>query len=137
MSWSARYFTKEEMMCKCGCGRSDMDQDFMDLLDALRDVYGKPMIITSGYRCPNHPLEKRKEKSGAHSTGKAADIAVIREDALDVLGLALEFRRSAKGMDIPIFTGFGVAQKGTGRFIHLDSCTMADDNLPRPTMWSY
>lgn len=137
MTWTAKYFTYNEMACKCGCGKAEMDQEFMDLLDSLRDILGKPIVITSGYRCPNHPAEKRKEKSGAHSKGKAADIAVMREDAMEVLSLVFRFNDAAKNAEIPTFTGIGIQQKGTSRFIHLDSCTMADDGLPRPTIWSY
>lgn len=137
MTWRAKYFTYNEMACKCGCGKAEMNQQFMDLLDSLRDMLGQPIVITSGYRCPNHPVEKSKEKSGAHSKGKAADIAVMREDALKVLEIVFAFNQGAKAVEVPYFTGIGIQQKGTSRFIHLDSCTMAEDNLPRPTIWSY
>jgi hypothetical protein len=32
------------------------------------------------------------------------------------------------------FSGIGVQQKGTGRFIHVDVCST---ELPRPSVWSY
>jgi hypothetical protein len=32
--------------------------------------------------------------------------------------------------------GLGVAQKGEGRFIHVDDLT-SDDGFPRPWVWSY
>ena len=126
MSWTAKYFSKEEMACQCGCGESPMDQGFMDKLDALREAYGKPIHITSGYRCPGHPIEARKAKAGAHSSAKAADIGVDRAEAHEILRLAfaLEFKR------------VGVQQKGSGRFIHLDTAT-AEDGFPEPTVWSY
>lgn len=137
--WTAKYFTAKEMMCKCGCGKSDMDQGFMYLLDAIRDMYGKPIIITSGYRCINHPAEASKSgsTSGAHTRGKAADIAAMREDAHRLLEVVSAFNSAAREADMPYLTGIGIQQKGTGRFIHLDACTMEDDGLPRPTMWSY
>ena len=70
------------------------------------------MKITSGFRDVTHPIEAKKKKTpGAHTTGCAADIAVSREDAFDLLSLAL-----TKG-----FTGIGIQQKGSGRFIHLDT----------------
>jgi hypothetical protein len=34
------------------------------------------------------------------------------------------------------FTGIGVAQKGSGRFMHLDDL-LNDEGQPRPTIWSY
>jgi uncharacterized protein YcbK (DUF882 family) len=104
-----------------------MSPEFMDALDELREAYGKPLRVTSGYRCPEHPIEARKASAGAHSTGKAIDLAVDRGEAYEVLKLAL-------AMDV--FTGIGVQQKGSGRFIHLDACEEPEMS-PRPTVWSY
>lgn len=126
MSWTSEYFSEKEMACQCGCGESPMDQAFMDKLTQLRITYGKPIRISSGYRCPNHPIEAKKSKPGAHASAKAADLAVDREDAYDILSIAMDMG----------FEGIGVQQKGSGRFIHLDTCTQ-DDGFPRPTVWSY
>ena len=121
----SKYFSDKEMACQ-HCGATKTDAAFMDALDSLREAYGKPMIVSSGYRCPNHPIEAKKATPGAHASGKAIDIAVSGADAVRLLYFALEFG----------FTGIGIQQKGSGRFIHLDICT-ADDGLPRPTIWSY
>lgn len=117
-----RYFKESEFTCKCGCGQTKMDPLFIAKLNNLRHEYGKPMIVTSGYRCPNHPVEARKASAapGMHTTGKAADIAVTGADAHRLLTLALEAG----------FRGIGVNQKGSGRFIHLD-------DRAQPTVWSY
>ena len=114
-------FSRNEFACS-HTGECDMDPEFMSALQALRDQFG-PMQISSGYRAPNHPIEARKAKPGTHSTGKAADISVSRGDAVKLLRLALLDGR---------FTGFGIQQKGDGRFIHLDSTT-----TNRPIIWSY
>ena len=126
MSWQSKYFSFDEMKCKCGCDQAPMDQEFMDLLDTIRESLGKPLIISSGYRCPNHPIEKKKIKPGAHATGKAADIAVSGGDAQRVLlaAMILEVNR------------LGVQQKGSGRFIHVDVATETD-GFPTPALWSY
>lgn len=126
MSWSSPYFSEKEMACQCGCGESPMDQDFMDKLTALREAYGKPMRITSGYRCPAHPIESKKSKPGAHSSAKACDIGVDRAEAHEIMRLAFEMG----------FKRIGVQQKGGGRFIHLDTAT-EEDGFPEPTVWSY
>lgn len=118
-------FSKAEFTCK-HTGRNEMQDTFMEKLQALRTAYGKPMTITSGFRDKSHPAERMKSRSGAHSTGRAADIAVAYSDAYKVLHLAL-----AAG-----FTGIGIQQKGQGRFIHLDDLSI-DDGFPRPTLWSY
>jgi len=118
-------FSRSELACK-HCGRAEMDSDFMSKLQNLREVYGKSMMITSGFRCKEHPIEARKENPGAHTTGHAVDIAVRGSDAHKLLGLAIEHG----------FTGIGVQQKGDGRFIHLDDI-IDDERFPRPWVWSY
>ncbi len=130
MSWESPYFTSEEMSCS-HTGLEKMDAKFMEMLTELRVAYAKPLRVTSAYRDISHPIEARKiergaRKGGAHTTGKAADIGVERGEAYEVLKLALEIG----------FTGIGVAQKGSGRFLHLDICE-PEDGMIRPTVWSY
>lgn len=115
-------FKETEFQCK-HCGQVDMQASFMERLQTLRTAYGKPMIISSGFRCANHPVEARKSTPGVHSKGLAADIAVQGQDAYKLLRLALEMG----------FSGIGVNQKGTGRFLHLDTM----QTYPRPNIWSY
>ncbi len=123
MDWSAyKHFRRDEFSCRCGCGKSDMQPLFMGRLQALRMIWGKPMLITSGYRCANHPSERIKAQpgTGTHSQGIAADIGISGPDAVSLLRLALDAN----------FTGIGIQQKGNGRFIHLDI-------REHPTIWSY
>ena len=117
-------FSRQEMSCKCGCNSEGIQPALMDKLQELRTAYGKPMRITSGYRCPKHPVEASKSVPGAHALGLAADIGVQGAEAHKVLELALKHG----------FSGIGVQQKGSGRFIHVD---VATTELPRPTVWSY
>jgi uncharacterized protein YcbK (DUF882 family) len=113
-------FRREEFTCRCGCDQNEMAPEFMDKLQALRSVYGKPMHITSGYRCPQHPVEKAKMQPGMHTTGFAADVGISGAEAVTLLRLALEAG----------FRGIGVQQKGNGRFLHLDL-------RESPMIWSY
>ena len=46
------------------------------VLDPLREAWGKPLIITSGYRCPELNAAIRGSKTSAHMSGRAADIGV-------------------------------------------------------------
>jgi len=98
----------------------------MNRLTSLREDWGQPMVVNSAYRCPNHPIEARKARPGAHASGRAVDIAVRGEDAYKLLLVALGHG----------FTGIGVNQKGDSRFIHLDDLT-EEDGKYRPTIWSY
>ncbi len=116
-------FAKEEFQCS-HCGREDMDADFVEALQNLRTSYGRTLTVSSGFRCPDHPVEARKTNGpGSHASGCAADLAVSRADAIEVLRIALSDER---------FRGFGIQQKGAGRFIHLDSL-----EKNRPAIWSY
>ena len=123
MNWSEfPNFSESEFKCK-HCGKVEMAPVFMQKLQQLRTAYGKPMVISSGYRCPDHPTEARKSTPGVHSMGIACDVAVQGNDAYNLLSLAFAYG----------FTGIGVNQKGTGRFIHLDTYR----EPPRPNIWSY
>jgi zinc D-Ala-D-Ala carboxypeptidase len=115
-------FAASEFNCS-HCGANEMQPEFMEKLQALRIAYGQPMRITSGYRCPQHPVEAKKIKAGAHASGCACDIAVNGQDAYKLLKLAF-----AAG-----FTGIGVNAKTSGPFIHLDTL----EQPPRPNVWSY
>ena len=126
-------FSKEEFDCKCdSCGGSNkMDEHFISRLQDLRDRCGFPFRITSGYRCPQHPIEAAKKEAGrlsAHSTGLACDIAVSGANAFALIKHATDLH----------FLGIGVAQKGDAgsRFIHIDMCE-ANKGFPRPWVWSY
>jgi len=121
-----RNFVEDEFRCK-QTGRCEMNPEFMDRLQELRTDYGKPMIINSGFRHVTHPVEMRKARPGSHTFGRAVDVLVSHEDALDLIILARMYG----------FTGFGVAQKaGSTRFIHLDDMEPSATR-PRPTIWSY
>jgi len=117
-------FKASEFYCK-HCGADGIKEALVAKLQALRTEYGKPMNITSGYRCPQHPREITKKVPGAHALGLAADVALNGPESYRVLALAFKHG----------FTGIGVQQKGTeGRFIHLD---VRNGELPGPTVWSY
>ena len=124
---SVRYFEPGEFQCRCGCERNLIQPGLVYKLDDLRHEYGKPLVVTSGYRCPDH--NSRVSTTGAtgpHTTGLAVDVGVTGRDAYVILKLALKHG----------ITGIGVNQKGGGRFIHLD---LIPDSYghKRPWVWSY
>ena len=70
-------FKPEEFRCECGgrfcCGYpSYMKVHELELIQDIRDHYGKPIIVTCGLRCPtyNKKLNGSIEK---HLSGKAID----------------------------------------------------------------
>ena len=119
-------FKKEELACKCGCGFLPKP-DFIEKIQHLRERYGRAMPVTSAARCSDHNAKvSGTGRSGPHTTGRAIDIAVSGGDAIELIRLALVLG----------FTGIGVNQKGSGRFIHLDDLP-SGINRPRPYLWSY
>ena len=71
MSWEYRYFTSDELVCKCGCGAGldlmDIDRDLMVKLSALREQAG-PLAIASGARCAAHNQAAGGKPLSAHLT---------------------------------------------------------------------
>jgi zinc D-Ala-D-Ala carboxypeptidase len=87
------------------------------------------MIVTSGFRCPDH--NRRVAGSGVdgpHTKGRAADIRIFGAEAHRLIDIALTYGMS----------GIGIKQSGPyeGRYIHLD-CLSDDGKHPRPWVWSY
>ncbi len=77
-----KYFSEEELTCNCGCGRQEMDDDFMQVMDSIRENLGYPLIVTSAYRCPEYNNRvSTTGYNGPHTTGKALDIAISGEKA--------------------------------------------------------
>lgn len=121
-----KYFTEEELMCKCGCSGVKMDSEFIKKLDDLRELYKKPIHLNSAYRCPEYNQKVSSTgPNGPHTTGKAVDIRVIGKEAHKLLDFICMLD----------FSGIGISQKGShlSRFIHLDSLTEGT----RPWVWSY
>ena len=63
MSADFKYFKLEDFNCQ-ETGENEMSRDFIHKLDELREACGFPFIITSGYRSPNHSIEKRMGFTG-------------------------------------------------------------------------
>ena len=121
-----KYFTEDELKCS-HCGKSGMNESFMNKIEVLREQLGFPFPVNSAYRCPEHPIEARKSSPGAHATGHAIDIGVSRKQGYELVEAAMKSEK---------FKGIGINQKGNSRFIHLDDIENSPTR-PRPTIWSY
>ena len=53
-----------------------IDQKLIHKLELLRAELKRPVIITSGYRCPKHNKEVGGVKNSQHILGKAVDVKV-------------------------------------------------------------
>lgn len=75
MNRLSEHFTVDEFKCHC-CGRCEVDPRLIEALEELRTKLGKPIIITSGYRCREHNTQIHGASQSQHCLGKAADIKV-------------------------------------------------------------
>lgn len=71
-----RYFKKSEFTCRCGCKGNNINMNLVEILENIRKHFGKPIIITSGYRCKKHNQKVGGVQNSRHITGKAADFYV-------------------------------------------------------------
>ena len=69
-------FTVAEFACKDGSDPVFVDSSLTALLQQIRDHFGRPVVITSGYRTGTHNTAVGGSKSSQHLLGKAADIQV-------------------------------------------------------------
>ena len=69
------HFSTSEFVCRCGCGRVAVTTRLISLLEKARIIYGKPMRISSGYRCPDH--NAAVGGGPEHPAGEAADIFCV------------------------------------------------------------
>ena len=74
-----KWFKEKELCCKC-CGqlpplaRENIEALVENVLDPLRERYGKPIVVNSGYRCAKHNREVGGATNSQHMCGEAADI---------------------------------------------------------------
>jgi len=114
-----RYFKAEEFACR-HCEKVKIESRLIELLDALREHMGKPIVITSAYRCHVHNRRIGGVPNSAHVRGYAVDVKCT--NSLDRQKM-LEFLLSR-----------GVERIGIHpAFIHFD----LDPNKPSPRVWLY
>jgi len=114
------YFTKTEFDCKCGCGRGSMQLTLVETLNKARSILGKPIRITSGFRCPVHNSREGGSDTSSHTTGWAVDIHCTTSNYRMELISAL------------LLAGFG--RIGIAKtFVHVD----LDPNKPFDVIWVY
>jgi zinc D-Ala-D-Ala carboxypeptidase len=105
--WRWKNFSPREMACK-GTGQLLIDEVAMDNLQKLRDTLGRPLIVVSAYRSPEHNRKVGGAPNSYHLKGCAFDIRMDNHHPW-------EFELAAKAAG---FRGFGYYAK-TG-FMHID-----------------
>jgi len=107
-AWRWKNFSPAEIACR-GTGQLKLHPEAMDKLQALRDRLGKPLIIRSGYRSPEHNASlKGAAPRSKHMEGTAFDIAMVNHDPV-------AFKAAAREVG---FRGFGFYPRSG--FMHID-----------------
>ena len=86
-----KYFTLNELIKSDAAKRSKINNTpnkqeennlialVENILDPLREAYGKPIIVTSGFRCERLNKLVNGSKTSQHRTGQAADIRTVED----------------------------------------------------------
>jgi len=119
-------FSSWEFECRCGHLHTEDEQinpQFVEILQKLRDSWERPINILSGYRCPCHKLTAMRPGS-KHALGVAADIVVAGISPVQVAS------RVYSDFFPETFGGLGINwEKGT---VHVDARPFED-----AAVWQY
>jgi uncharacterized protein YcbK (DUF882 family) len=81
----SKHFDRSEFLCKgedCApsghgnCGKDTIDYALVEVLESVREHFGKPVVITSANRCAWYNQLIGGVSSSQHLLGRAADIKV-------------------------------------------------------------
>lgn len=108
MGATGPHFSKAELACH-HCGVNECRQPLVDALEAFRVLVGKPVIVSSAYRCPQHNAEAGGAGRSEHVDGLAADIRVNGMTASELEVMARKIRAIR-----------GIGRNDHEQFIHVD-----------------
>jgi len=116
-----KYFNYEEFDSPDIQGSGQlMDPELLDMIDKAREIYGKPIHVTSGYRTESYNRKVGGVDSSSHLKGLAIDVACVRSrDRFEMLTALIEVG----------FNRVGVAST----FIHVD----IDKDKSQNVIWTY
>jgi len=114
-----RNFSTSEFACK-HCGELVLDPNLPKLVQQIRDYVSRvteqdvPIIISSGYRCPEHNRDVGGVPGSQHTRGRAADIYSHIVSAKELHSLILAAYREHRLQNLG-----GLGQYQT--FVHVDT----------------
>ncbi len=109
-------FKVRELRCRDGTDTVMVDEALTVVLQCIREHFGKPVTITSGYRTAAHNAAVGGAKSSQHLYGRAADIRVQGVSVEDVAAYAESL--------MPDWGGVGRYPAKAGRaagWVHVDT----------------
>ena len=117
----SKYFKPEEFKrCTPACDISQMDADFLKVLDKVREEAGIPLVLNRAYRSVAYEKQKGRPGTSSHTKGLAVDIRCNASDTrYKIVQAALALR---------------VPRIGIGKtYVHLDT----DPDKPQYLIWHY
>ena len=115
-----KWFKLSEFNCKCGCGRNNVKEELLLMLDEAREEAGVVFRVNSGCRCRKYNEKVGGTTYSSHLKGLAADIRATSNKA--------RFR-IITGLLLAGFSRIGIGK----RFIHAD----VDGKKPQTIMYLY
>ncbi|MEM1344810.1 MAG: D-Ala-D-Ala carboxypeptidase family metallohydrolase [Pseudomonadota bacterium] len=106
--WRWPNFSRAEIACK-GSGVAIIHEPSMDALQALRQAWGRPMILRSAYRSPMHNTNVGGAPNSMHLLAQAFDVDMAPADFTEFVSLA----RSHGFNGIGLYPGWA--------FVHIDT----------------
>jgi uncharacterized protein YcbK (DUF882 family) len=97
------HFKVKEFACKDGSTITFIDDYMVTILELLRKKLKKPIIITSGYRTPQHNAKVGGAKYSYHMRGMAVD---IRVDGISAKEVAKALDKIVEGGGIIVYNSW-------------------------------
>ena len=114
----SKNFNSYEFRCglgrACSCTTILIDDKLVEYLQKIRDHFGKPITITSAYRCPSYNSSIGSNTGSYHTKGMAVDFVVS----------GVTPREVAKYAESIGIKGIGLYEnQADGHFVHIDTRT--------------
>lgn len=109
----SKNFKRKEFACQCGCGFDVVDVKLIEILQAIRDHYQKPIHITSACRCLKHNRSVGSKDTSQHALGKATDIYIVGISAEEI-------RDTLRKTNMKNFGGIGIYPDWKNKGLHID-----------------
>lgn len=89
------YLNSRELRCKCLSGKccvTLINNNLVTAYEKFRKLVGRPIYISSGYRCPQHNVDVRGSLYSRHMVGEAIDVLKPDNSSIETM---IDFAKEA------------------------------------------